>query len=98
MKKPDIYQVSIFAGMVLLLLGLQLRLVDSYVLTPAATRMLARISGPAPDSPEGTLRQVMIESTSPRQEVRPWPWLGWASLSTGGVLTAFGAMHKWRKH
>jgi hypothetical protein len=96
MPKPDIYQWSIFGGVVLLLLGIQLRLVDSYVLTPAATNMLARVSGPPSDSPEGSLRQLMIDSTSPKQQIQPPAWIGWACLSTGGVLTAFGVMRKWR--
>lgn len=97
MQKPDGYQIAIFAGVVLILLGIQLRLVESYVLTPAATSFLAQVTGPETESPEGTFRQFMVENTRPKHRVQPWPWLGWACLSTGGVLTAFGAMHKWRK-
>ncbi|MEQ8784693.1 MAG: hypothetical protein RIC55_00265 [Pirellulaceae bacterium] len=97
MNKPDAYQWSIFAGIVLLLIGVQLRLVDSYVLNPTATGVLARITGPPAESPQGSIRQLVVETTSPKKQLRPWPWLGWACLSLGTVLTSFGVMHKWRK-
>jgi hypothetical protein len=99
MNKPDAYQISIFAGIVLLLIGVQLRLVESYVLTPEATSVLARITDDSPSSSasQGSLRQMMVDTAASRQLIRPWPWLGWVCLSLGTVLTSFGVMHKWRK-
>lgn len=96
-RKPDAYEVSLFAGVVLLLLGMQLRMVDAYVLNPATTNVLARVAGPSADTPQGTLHRLVLESTQPRHAIRPPHWLGWACLSLGGVLAAFGVMHKWRK-
>lgn len=97
MNKPDTYQMSIFAGIVLLLIGVQLRLVDSYVLTSGATNALARITGPPAESPHGAFRQIVVDTAAPKKRIRPWPWLGWACISLGTVLASYGVMHKWKR-
>jgi hypothetical protein len=72
------------AGVVLLLLGIQLRLVDSYVLTEQSTRMLN------PQSASAGLMNVrpLIESVTPASHkvVKPPESLGWALMSIGSVL------------
>ena len=77
-------------GAILLLLGAQLRLVDSYVLTQKASQFVeARLhnSGLADNS---------LYDSSYMYSVGPYPtenktftpprWIGWAFLSVGGVL------------
>lgn len=71
------------AGIVLLLLGIQFRLVDSYVLNEQSTRMFnSQSSGSA-------LRNnpvVAAATGSTRKVVKPPEWAGWALMSIGSVL------------
>ena len=75
------------AGVVILLLGVQIRMVDSYVLNAESSRFIAqRITGPLslPGSP-------MQQQSSPiglglRRTIKPPDWLGWAVISIGAVL------------
>lgn len=72
------------AGVVLLLLGVQLRLVDSYVLNEQSTRILT------PQGSNATLAAVrplmQSISPSPHKVIRPPESLGWALMSIGSVL------------
>jgi hypothetical protein len=97
MKKPSFHQVCLVAGLLLVLVGVQLRVVESYVLSAEATAALAGWTGPAANSPGGMFEQIVVETTSPRRVVTPPRWLGWASLSAGVVLAAFALLGKWRK-
>lgn len=70
-------------GIVLLLLGIQFRMVDSYVLNEQSTRMLASQSG------SGLLRGnplLTAAGASTRKIVKPPEWSGWALMSIGAVL------------
>ncbi|HEV3344751.1 MAG TPA: hypothetical protein VG125_30525 [Pirellulales bacterium] len=72
------------AGVVLLLLGIQLRLVDSYVLNEESTRMFnARSEGVSLTSIRPLLQSVSPPS---RKVVKPPESLGWALMSIGSVL------------
>ena len=76
-------------GLVLLLLGLQLRAVEAYVLNETSTRFLARqvakkeekglLSWPTSLAAGGA---VPIQ----RKRIEPPRWIAWALLCTGGVL------------
>lgn len=77
----------LFLAVFLGLLGMQLRMVSSYVLTPEATRFLAErvqagadpvaaIAGATPELP----------ATLPAKVLSPPDWLGWCLLSVGAVL------------
>jgi hypothetical protein len=82
------------AGLVLLLLGIQLRMVDSFVLTPKATKLLAQCAGhPAAKADE--IRQAALLDPEPapvlKKTIRPPEWIGWALLSLGAVLI----LHSW---
>lgn len=72
------------AGVVLLLIGVQLRMVDSYVLNEHSTRVLM------PQATSGALaavRPLMQTVSSPqRKVVKPPESLGWALMSIGSVL------------
>lgn len=83
-----------YAGVLLLLVGLQLRAVETFELSPGATRQLAALVGPSPDTPRGAIRQLVIDTAQPRHRITPPSWLGWTLLSAGGVLTAHRLMQR----
>ena len=74
-----------FLGIVILLMGLQLRMVSSYTLTPDATRFLADRTQMSSTS------ATMVSFTSdmgalPNKVIDPPDWLGWCLISVGAVL------------
>ncbi len=76
-----------FLGAVILLLGLQVRMVSAYVLSEEATRFLAERSHTSASAPE----QALVSLTSdtglmPNKVIRPPEWLGWCLISVGAVL------------
>jgi hypothetical protein len=79
-------------GLVLLLVGIQLRMVDSYVLNEQATKFLAEKFGTrAQDAAAQTALPTLDLATGgagsvPMRTVRPPIWLGWAFMSVGAVL------------
>ncbi len=73
------------AGVILLLLGIQLRMVDSYVLNAETTRVLAKQAA----TPRQQMALFAVQKTAPemaRKVVRPPEWLGWCLMSIGSVL------------
>ncbi|HXT59096.1 MAG TPA: hypothetical protein VN699_10695 [Pirellulales bacterium] len=71
------------AGIVLLLVGIQLRMVDAFVLNESTTRFLSQQSGGAAGAAGSILPAI---GPTPRKTVRPPEWLGWALMSVGSVL------------
>lgn len=74
----------LFVAVFIALLGLQLRAVSAYVLTPEATRFLAERAR-ANGDPMATLATT-LPSNLPAKVVSPPEWLGWCLLSVGAVL------------
>lgn len=79
-------------GVVILLLGIQLRYVDSFVLNEKSSHFLSerlKKRAPAPTT-TGTKTTPVVSKAgiggSPRQIVRPPEWLSWAMISVGVVL------------
>ncbi len=75
------------AGVVLVLLGVEFRLIDSVVLNPRVTKVLAeqaRHPVAAASSTMGTL--VGAEPRLPPKTIKPQEWIGWMLLSVGSVL------------
>ncbi len=71
-------------GLVILLLGIQIRLVDSYVLSEEATQFLAERAGK--QQALATSRLLPAAGPLTQKVVTPPDWLGWALVSVGSVL------------
>lgn len=83
-------------GLVVLALGLQLRYVESFVLTEQATQVANKVLKPAASAETASLTSLFIPSSvAPRQVVRPPAWLGAVFISAGVVLVLWSlAMQK----
>jgi hypothetical protein len=73
------------AGLVVLMLGVQMRMVDSFILSSESTRFLA---ARFPNAKGATLASMAPGSGSsgPRKTLHPPDWIGWALISIGSVL------------
>jgi hypothetical protein len=71
------------AGLVLLFLGIQFRLLDSFTLNEKTTRFLASRMQENPSAPTTMLSQT---AAMPRKVLQPPQWVGYALLSVGSVL------------
>ena len=70
-------------GLVVLLLGIQVKLVDSYVLNEQTTRVLTQQSS----APAARMVQMVPTGNGVvRKVVTPPVWLGYALMSIGSVL------------
>ena len=84
----DITRYHVFlAGIVLVLLGVELRFVDALVLSPKATRFLAEQTGHPVVVASATIESVAgAEPQLPSKIVRPPEWASWFLLSLGSVF------------
>jgi hypothetical protein len=74
-----------FMGLVILLMGVQMRMVSSFTLTEEATKFLAERSQAS--STESTLMALSADlGAGPQKVVHPPEWLGWCLMSVGAVL------------
>jgi hypothetical protein len=71
------------AGLVLLFLGIQFRLIDSFTLNEKATRFLASRMQEKTATPATFLAQA---TPLPGKVLQPPQWVGYALLSVGSVL------------
>ena len=72
-------------GLVLLLVGVQLRMVESYVLNEKASRFLSERTSISDG--DGTVRPFLAAiGPAPRRTIHPPEWLGWSLMSIGSVL------------
>ena len=87
-------RLCIFFGLACLVVGLELQVVDSFVLSTGATRALATWTGPVAPSASNNFRQMMMDVSAYRSVISPPAWISWALLSAGGVLTAHGLLQR----
>jgi hypothetical protein len=81
------------AGLVLLALGLQFRMVDTIELTPEFTQFLAKQTG-HPLAAVSTTAQSLTQSDAPMlkgKSIRPPDWVGWSLISLGAIMV----LHSW---
>ena len=76
------------AGLVVFLLGIQLRMVDGFVLNERATQFLAqRIPQIASTSETATL--LASSPLANKHRLHPPNWIGWSFVSVGSVLILY---------
>lgn len=68
------------AGLIVLILGIQLRVVDSFKLNAETTQIVASAS------PVGESGAANSFAATVRKEIRPPEWSGWMLISIGSVL------------
>lgn len=73
-------------GVVLILFGIQVRMVDTYVLNQAASARLVPRSQRTLAN-DLSFSNLMANTTNVRKTISPQPWVGWLVLSAGAVLT-----------
>lgn len=76
------------AGIFLLLLGLQFRMVEEFVLTPQFTRLLMELFNHPLALADATVETLggANPTNVPGKILRPPEWIGYAFLSVGAVL------------
>lgn len=74
-------------GLVILLLGLQVRMVETFVLNEKASRFVAERLTPVLTDGEDSNRLTLASAgPTPRRTLRPPAWLGYSLMSIGAVL------------
>ncbi len=75
-------------GILLLLLGIQFRMVDSFVLNERATRTLARVTKSTPVADNSGMSSFMMSVyPKPTKRVQPPRWIGLAMIAVGSVIS-----------
>lgn len=74
-------------GVILFLLGLQFRLVDSFVLNESSTRALHKFAQSSKIADSNVATNIYMDVGSPRKSVKPPNWVGFVLLTVGGVMS-----------
>ena len=74
-------------GVIIFLLGLQFRLVDSFVLNESSTRALHRFVKKSNIADNNVATNAYMQVASPKKNMRPPHWLGFVLLTVGGVMS-----------
>ena len=74
-------------GILIFLLGIQFRMVESFVLNETSTRALAKFANNTQLAGNSQTERFLLAVTpSPKKTVKPPSWLGLAMLTVGGVI------------
>ncbi|RMF39659.1 MAG: hypothetical protein D6753_13240 [Planctomycetota bacterium] len=75
-------------GVLLFLLGIQFRMVESFVLNEASTRALAKIAKDSQLASQDFATQLYLDANpKAKKTVKPPHWLGWVLLTAGAVIS-----------
>ena len=75
-------------GVLLILLGVQFRMVDSFVLNESTTRTLAKVTKSEPVAENTMFSSILMRvAPTPAKRVTPPRWLGLAMIAVGSVFT-----------
>ena len=97
----SIYRNRYFlAGLLLILLGIQFRMVDSFVLNEPATRALARFSKQTTVADNSSMSSLLMRVyPKPVKRVQPPRWLGLSMIALGAVMSCHAlAIPKYHRH
>jgi hypothetical protein len=75
-----------FIGLLVLMIGIQVRYVSAYVLNPEATRFLAERTGQSGSGLGAFFSATAGTPAAPRKVFNPPEWLSWCLISVGAVL------------
>ena len=74
-------------GVLFILLGVQFRMVDSFVLNESTTRALAKISKKTSVADNSSMTNFMMQIyPKPTKRITPPRWLGLAFIAVGAVM------------
>jgi hypothetical protein len=73
-------------GLVLLFLGIQFRMIDTFTFNEKVTRFLATRMKVIDEPAASATGANVASASSPRKVVRPPQWVGFAMISVGAVL------------
>ncbi len=76
-------------GLVVLALGIQFRRVESFVLTPEATKFIAKRLHSEPTVTTTFVPSLATDPPPEKRVIKPPRWLGWAMVSGGAVLSLY---------
>jgi hypothetical protein len=75
-----------FLGLLVLLIGVQVRYVSAYVLNPQTTQFLAERTGNSSAGMTSVFTATGGSFAAPRKVLEPPEWLSWCLISIGAVL------------
>lgn len=73
-------------GVVLFLLGIQFRMVDSFVLNESTTKVLHRFVTKTEIAETNAATNMYVELGAPKKTIKPPKWLAFVLLTSGGVM------------
>lgn len=76
----------LLAGLLLFLVGVQFRMVQSFTLSERSTRLLSAQLGGVPAA-QGTVTSLWGGTPASPRTVQPPAWIGLALMSAGSVMT-----------
>ena len=83
----------LMSGFVLLMLGIQFRMVHSFVLNQPTTERLARLSDSEPKTPSSSVNSFLMRvAPESRKTITPPRWMGLSLITVGAVVVLHGAV------
>lgn len=75
-------------GVLLILLGVQFRMVESFTLNEPATRTLAKVTRRTATTREDSMQSFLLQvHPKPTKHVEPPRWMGLAMITVGAVIS-----------